>query len=203
MQLVINLAAVFVSAICPFLGIEDRLKVTHLLWINLCMDSLASLMFAGEPALKRYMRDKPRRRDESIISKPMIIQIIIMSVWLTIISIVWFKVPFFATCFDNSAQFYTGFFCMFVFSFMVNAFNVRSDGLNVFEHIRENKTFVRVWLIIMAVQIILVSLGGVVGDIFSCERFGFKGWLVVLGMALTMYPVDLIRKLLSPKPKRD
>lgn len=202
MQLVINLAAVFVSAICPFLGIENPLKVTHLLWINLCMDSLASLMFAGEPALKRYMRDKPRRRDESIISKPMAIQIIIMSIWLTIISILWFKVPFFATCFDNSAQLYTGFFCMFVFSFMINAFNVRSDSLNVFEHIRENKTFIRVWLIIMVVQIVLVSIGGVVGDIFSCQRFGIKGWLAVLGMAFTMYPVDLIRKLLSPKPKK-
>ena len=81
MQLVINLAAVFVSAISPFIGIESPLKVTHLLWINLCMDSLASLMFAGEPALKKYMRMKPRRRDESIISRPMAIQIVIMSIW--------------------------------------------------------------------------------------------------------------------------
>ena len=43
MQLVINVAAVLVSAICPFIGIEAPLKVTHLLWINLCMDSLASI----------------------------------------------------------------------------------------------------------------------------------------------------------------
>ena len=49
MQLVINVAAVVVSAISPFIGIEEPLKVTHLLWINLCMDSLASIMFAGRP----------------------------------------------------------------------------------------------------------------------------------------------------------
>lgn len=201
MQLVINLAAVFVSAISPFIGIESPLKVTHLLWINLCMDSLASLMFAGEPALKKYMRMKPRRRDESIISRPMAIQIVIMSIWLTILSLVWFKAPFFRACFATEAQWYTGFFCMFVFAFMVNAFNVRSDGLNVFEHIGENKRFIHIWLAIMAVQVLLVSIGGVIGEIFSCVRFGLDGWIAVCLMALTMYPVDLIRKVLTPKPK--
>lgn len=201
MQLVINLAAVFVSAISPFIGIESPLKVTHLLWINLCMDSLASLMFAGEPALKKYMRMKPRRRDESIISRPMAIQIVIMSIWLTILSLVWFKVPFFRACFATEAQWYTGFFCMFVFAFMVNAFNVRSDSLNVFEHIGENKRFIHIWLAIMAVQVLLVSIGGVVGEVFSCVRFGLDGWIAVCLMALTMYPVDLIRKVLTPKPK--
>lgn len=199
MQLVINLAAVFVSAISPFLGIESPLKVTHLLWINLCMDSLASIMFAGEPALKKYMRMKPRRRDESIISKPMAIQIVIMSLWLTAISILWFMVPFFRAQFATDAQWYTGFFCMFVFSFMVNAFNVRSDGMNVFEHLSENKRFVHIWLAIMAVQIVLVSIGGVIGEVFSCQHFGLQGWLIVCAMALTMYPVDLIRKALTPK----
>lgn len=201
MQLVINLAAVFVSAISPFIGIESPLKVTHLLWINLCMDSLASLMFAGEPALKKYMRMKPRRRDESIISRPMATQIVIMSIWLTILSLVWFKVPFFRACFATEAQWYTGFFCMFVFAFMVNAFNVRSDGLNVFEHIGENKRFIHIWLAIMAVQVLLVSIGGVIGEVFSCVRFGLDGWIAVCLMALTMYPVDLIRKVLTPKPK--
>lgn len=210
MQLVINVAAVLVSAIAPFIGVDAPLKVTHLLWINLCMDSLASIMFAGEPALEKYMRQKPRRRDESIISKPMAVQIGVMGVWLTLLSILWFKLPmttgmtptydgatsYFSTFFDSEAKFFTGFFCMFVFAFMVNALNVRSDGPNVFEHIKENPTFMRVWAIIIAVQVVLVSIGGVIGEIFSCERFGFKGWLVVILMALTMYPVDLIRKLI-------
>ena len=159
MQLVINVAAVLVSAIAPFIGVDAPLKVTHLLWINLCMDSLASIMFAGEPALEKYMRQKPRRRDESIISKPMAVQIGVMGGWLTLLSILWFKLPmtagmtptydgatsYFSTFFDSEAKFFTGFFCMFVFAFMVNALNVRSDGPNVFEHIKENPTFMRVW----------------------------------------------------------
>ena len=196
MQLVINVAAVLVSAISPFIGIESPLKVTHLLWINLCMDSLASIMFAGEPALEKYMRQKPRRRDESIISKPMAVQIGVMGGWLTLMSILWFKLPIFRTFFDTDAQFYTGYFCMFVFAFMVNAFNVRSDSLNVFEHIKENTTFIKMWFLIMSVQVVLVSIGGIIGDIFSCERFGLTGWGVVILMALTMYPIDVIRKLI-------
>ena len=214
MQLVINVAAVLVSAIAPFIGIGSPLKVTHLLWINLCMDSLASIMFAGEPALEKYMREKPRRRDESIISAPMATQIGVMGGWLTVLSILWFKLPtsatgladwqtsYFSTFFNTEAQFYTGFFAMFVFAFMVNAFNVRSDGPNIFEHISENKTFIHVWLIIMLVQAALVSIGGIIGDVFSCERFGLRGWAVVLIMALTMYPVDLIRKFVMKLIKK-
>lgn len=194
MQLTINVAAVVVSAICPFIGIEAPLKVTHLLWINLCMDSLASIMFAGEPALRKYMIAKPRRRDENIISRKMMLQILTMGGWLTILSILWFKIPYIRTFFESEAQFYTGFFCMFVFAFMVNAFNVRSDSFNVFEHIKENTMFIKIWFVIILVQIVLVSLGGIVGEIFSCERFGLLGWLITIVMALTMYPVDLLRK---------
>lgn len=205
MQLVINVAAVLVSAISPFIGIDEPLKVTHLLWINLCMDSLASLMFAGEPALEKYMNDKPRRRDENIISKAMAAQILIMSGWLTAMSLCWFKFtaggaePYFRQFFDTEGQFYTGFFALFVFSFMVNALNVRTDGPNVFANIKENPTFIKIWFVIMIVQAILVSIGGVVGEVFGCERFGLQGWLVVILLSLTMYPVDVIRKLVTGK----
>lgn len=199
MQLVINVAAVLVSAVCPFIGIDAPLKVTHLLWINLCMDSLASIIFAGEPALEKYMSDKPRRRDESIISKPMAAQILIMSGWLTAMSLMWFKVPFFRTLFATDAQFYTGYFCLFVFSFMVNAFNVRSDGPNVFEHIKGNPTFIKIWFVIMGVQVLVSCIGGVIGEIFSCSRFGLKGWAAVILLSLTMYPIDVIRKMIYRK----
>lgn len=77
-QLVINVAAVVVSALAPFFGIEEPLKVTHLLFVNLVMDGLGAIMLGNEPALIQYMNEKPRRRDESIVSKEMLIQIIIM-----------------------------------------------------------------------------------------------------------------------------
>ena len=78
-QLVINVAAVIVSAIAPFFGIEEPLKVTHLLFVNLVMDGLGAIMLGNEPALKKYMNERPRRRDESIVSKKMMTQIVIMA----------------------------------------------------------------------------------------------------------------------------
>ena len=49
-QLVINVAAVVVSAIAPFFGVEEPLKVTHLLFVNLVMDGLGAIMLGNEPA---------------------------------------------------------------------------------------------------------------------------------------------------------
>ena len=68
--------------------------------------------------------------------------------------------------------------------------------------IKENPTFIKVWFLIMAVQIVLVSIGGIIGDIFSCERFGLAGWGIVILMALTMYPIDVIRKLIVKAAKK-
>ena len=88
-QLVINVAAVVVSAFAPFFGVEEPLKVTHLLFVNLVMDSLGAIMLGNEPALKKYMTEKPRKRDENIISRKMMAQIVTMGIWLTILSFIY------------------------------------------------------------------------------------------------------------------
>ena len=54
-QLVINMAAVIISAVAPFFGVEEPLKVTHLLFVNLVMDGLGAMMLGNEPALEKYL----------------------------------------------------------------------------------------------------------------------------------------------------
>ena len=61
-QLVINVAAVVVSAIAPFFGVDEPLKVTHLLFVNLVMDGLGAMMLGNEPAKEEYMAEAPRKR---------------------------------------------------------------------------------------------------------------------------------------------
>ena len=58
-QLVINVTAVIVSAIAPFFGVEEPLKVTHLLFVNLVMDGLGAIMLGNEPCLL-YTSPSPR-----------------------------------------------------------------------------------------------------------------------------------------------
>ena len=221
-QLVINVAAVVVSAIAPFFGIEEPLKVTHLLFVNLVMDSLGAIMLGNEPALKKYMLEKPRRRDESIISKAMFAQIITMGAWLTGISFLFLKLPFFTQFFTNTLAQYTdkelevlnlgvdkmpndimltGYFVLFILSALANGFNVRDNGFGIFKGLGENKNFLKVMFTIIAIQALIVNCALIplapfkfIGNMFSCVPFGITGWCVVIVLALTMIPVDLIRK---------
>ena len=205
-QLVINVAAVVVSAIAPFFGVEEPLKVTHLLFVNLVMDGLGAIMLGNEPALEEYMLEKPRRRDESIISRKMATQIGIMGAWLTIISFVYLKMPFFAGLFDTQEQHLTGYFVLFIVSALFNGFNVRDDGFAIFKGLDENTGFMKVFCIIVLVQALIVNAAlvpGVVftwiGNMFSCVPFGIIGWAAVVLLAVTMIPVDLVRKCLTGK----
>ena len=200
-QLVINVTAVIVSAIAPFFGVEEPLKVTHLLFVNLVMDGLGAIMLGNEPALEKYMKEKPRRRDESIISKAMMAQILTMGAWLTVISFVYLKHPFFAGLFENEEQHLTGYFVLFIVSALFNGFNVRDDGFGIFKGLNENTGFLKVFFAIIFVQALIVNAPLVplqvftwIGNMFSCVPFGIKGWIAVILLAVTMIPVDLIRK---------
>ena len=200
-QLVINVTAVVVSAIAPFYGVEEPLKVTHLLFVNLVMDGLGAIMLGNEPALKEYMVEKPRRRDESIVSKKMMAQILVMAAWLSVVSFVYLKHPFFAGLFENEKQHLTGYFVLFIVSALFNGFNVRDDGFAIFRGLDENTGFLKVFFTIIIVQAIIVNAALIpfsvfqgIGNMFSCVPFGISGWVAVVLLAVTMIPVDLIRK---------
>ena len=202
-QLVINVAAVVVSAISPFFGIEEPLKVTHLLFVNLVMDGLGAIMLGNEPALEKYMLEKPRRRDERIVSKKMFSQIVIMGIWLTVLSFLFLKLPFFSQFFENDAQKYTAYFVLFIVAALFNGFNVRDEGFGIFKGLSLNPGFLKVWFTIVAVQALIVNAGLVpfaafkwIGSMFSCVPFGVTGWLVTVVLATTMIPIDLLRKVI-------
>jgi len=198
-QLTINVAAVAVSAISPFFGVEEPLKITHILWINLVMDGLGALALGAEPALKKYMSEKSKSRTQSLVNKNMMSQVLCAGAWLGVISFAFLKLPFFKEFFENEGQHLTAYFSMFVFSAVANGFNVRSEGINIFDHIKENKGFIKVMLAIVLVQIILTFVGG---EIFSCTPFGIKGWLIIIVMSLTMIPVDMLRKIIMKSSEK-
>ena len=203
-QLVINVAAVVVSAISPFFGVEEPLKVTHLLFVNLVMDGLGAIMLGNEPAQERYMTEKPRRRDESIVSKPMMVQILTMGLWLTVLSFLFLKLPFFNQFFASTEQKLSAYFVLFIWSALFNGFNVRDDGFAIFKGLNENTGFMKVFLAIVVIQALIVNAPLVpacawIGSMFSCIPFPPVGWLVVGILAVTMIPVDMIRKAVTPK----
>ena len=91
-------------------------------------------------------------------------------------------------------QFMTGYFCLFILSAVANGFNVRHDGFNIFQRIKENPGFLKIMGIIVVVQVAITLIGG---KFFSCTPFGLKGWAIVVLLAVTMIPVDMIRKAVT------
>ena len=205
-QLVINVAAVVVSAIAPFFGVDEPLKVTHLLVVNLVMDGLGAIMLVNEPAKEKYMEEAPRRRDESIVSKKMMAQILTMGAWLVVISFAFLKLPFFDQFFNTEEQKLTAYFVLFILSALFNGFNVRDEKFAIFSGLNENTGFLKVFFVIIAVQACIVNAGLVnldifkwIGEMFSCVPFGITGWVVVIILGFTMIPVDIVRKLIFNK----
>ena len=202
-QLVINIAAVVVSAFAPFFGIMEPLRVTHLLFINLVMDSLGAIMLGNEPAHESYMHEKPLRRDASIISPAMAAQILWMGTWLVLLSFVFLTQPIFAACFAGQAEQYTAYFLLFVLASLMNGFNVRSGGFGIFRDLGANPGFLRVWGGIVLIMAAIINapllpneIGAWIGAMFSCTPIHPGGWVLAFLLAATMLPVDLLRKAL-------
>ena len=163
------MAAVVVSAIAPFFGVDEPLKVTHLLFVNLVMDGLGAIMLGNEPAKEKYMEEAPRRRDESIVSKKMMAQILTMGAWLVVISFAFLKLPFFDQFFNTEEQKLTAYFVLFILSALFNGFNVRDEKFAIFSGLNENTGFLKVLFVIIAVQACIVNAGLVNLDIFKCR----------------------------------
>ena len=195
-QLTINVAAVLISFVSPLLGMENPLSITQILWVNLVMDTLAALAFGGEPALQRYMRERPKKRDEHIVSKSMWSAIITGALWTFVLSLIFILSPLSHGLFrSDSADKYllTGYFTFFIFISVFNAFNARTEKLNLFDNIRGNKGFLKVMGLIVVVQVAMTYFGGV---ILRCYGLSLKEWIFVLVMAVTIIPVDLLRKFI-------
>lgn len=192
-QLAINVTAVIVSALSPFLGIEEPLKVTHLLFVNLVMDSLGAIMLGNEPAKAKYMLEAPRRRDENIISTTMRQAIASAAVFMIAASFM------FLTCgivwYANEAQHLTGYFIMFIAMALFNGFNVRDDGLSILNGLGENPNFLRIMVAIFVAQMCLVYIPGV-NTMFSCTPVNLFGLGAAVCVSAMVIPFDLIRKML-------
>ena len=202
-QLTVNVAAILVAFLGPFFGIDLPLTMTQLLWVNIVMDTLAAFAFSGEAALKRYMNEKPIPKDESLISGDMWSAILIDGIFMASISLYFLTSDFVAGLFvcdalrcpdpELNLVLLTGFFGFFVFMNNFNKFNSRTEGLNLFEHITENRNFLVVVILIFFLQTSFTYFGG---EVLRTVGLTLEEWFYVLAFAITIIPLDLTRKLL-------
>jgi calcium-translocating P-type ATPase len=193
-QLSINVFAVGISVIGQFIGIDAPITVIQMLWVNMVMDTLAGLAFAGEAALPEYMEEKPKKRDEKIINKYMASQIFFTGLYTTVMSIAFLKCPaikdLFRTAADNR-YLLTGFFAFFMFSAIFNSLNSRTQRLNLFSHIMNNKAFISIMTMVVAIQTVLIYYGK---SVFRAYGLTFSELRIVILFAFLIIPIDLMRK---------
>lgn len=200
-QLMMNLCALTLSILGPFLNINTPITVMQMLWINMIMDTFAGLAFSFEPPLEEYMLEKPIAKDEQIINKYMYSSIAVTGVYTAFMLILFLKVPFFKGFFRSAVDnryLMTAFFGLFVFSGVINSFNARTNRINVFANITKNKPFIFIILFITIIQVFLLYGGG---DVFRTFGLTFKEFTVTLLLALTVLPVDTIRKMVIKRMK--
>ncbi|SHI09512.1 plasma-membrane calcium-translocating P-type ATPase [Sporobacter termitidis DSM 10068] len=193
-QLTINLCAVAISIIGPFIGINSPITVLQMLWVNMVMDTLAGLAFAGETPLKEYMNEPPKRRDEPIINKYMYNQILVGGIYTTLLCILFLKLPAIHTMYSHGTGdefFMTAFFAMFIFAGVFNSFNARTTRLNLLAHIWGNKGFLAIMLLVTIIQIVIIYFGGA---IFRTTGLRYSELQFVIILAFSVIPVDFIRK---------
>ena len=194
-QLSINFSAVAINFIAPFIGVEKPLTIIQILWINLVMDTLAALAFGGEPALEKYMKEKPKERGGPIVSKGMMSTVVLSGLWMTLVAIAFYKSSWVDSLFRNAPDHiytYTGFFCAYIFMAVANGFNVRVEGTDLLDHITDNPGFIRVMGGIVCIQFLLTLFGG---SVLRTAPLNGREWSFVLLCAVSIIMVDCLRKL--------
>lgn len=198
-QLTMNLCAVGISVIGPFIGVDTPVTVMQMLWINIIMDTLAGLAFAGEPPIASYMDERPLPRTEPVLSREMAAQIFSMGFYNLFLCILFLTSEYFKTKFGfytDPLGYMTAFFALFIFSGVFGGINARSPRINIFSHITKNRAFVIIFMLITAVQLWLIYFGG---TMFRTTAIPFSQLLHVMLLSFTVIPVDLIRKCLFNK----
>ena len=198
-QLSVNMCALLLSIIGPFIGFTSPITIVQMLWLNMIMDTFSALAFSFEPALLEYMNEPPKKNNEKIMNSYMYNEILITSLYTAIICILFLKLPIIRTIFrigDNNKYLMTAYFSLFIFLGIFNAFNARTYRINIFSDILKNKVFLIIISFIMIVQIYLIYYGG---DLFRTYGLEAHELFLIIIIAMSVWIIDIIRKLILKK----
>ena len=174
-QLTTNVVAVFMTFLGGIILKDSPLNAIQMLWVNLIMDSFASLALATEDPTDSLLDRKPYKRDASILTPMMKLNIISQSIFqiTTLTIIIFYGDYIFGVPSDRELEHFmwnnvngyhfTIFFNIFVFMQVFNSINARKlqkEELNVFTGILGNWLYILIQSIIIVGQIILVTFGG-------------------------------------------
>ncbi|XP_043742360.1 plasma membrane calcium-transporting ATPase 2 isoform X7 [Cervus elaphus] len=184
-QLTVNVVAVIVAFTGACITQDSPLKAVQMLWVNLIMDTFASLALATEPPTETLLLRKPYGRNKPLISRTMMKNILGHAVYqLTLIfTLLFVGEKMFqidsgrnAPLHSPPSEHYTIIFNTFVMMQLFNEINARKihGERNVFDGIFRNPIFCTIVLGTFAIQIVIVQFGG---KPFSCSPLQLDQWM--------------------------
>lgn len=196
-QLIMNLAACGITMIGQFLGIDNPITIIQMLWVNIIMDTLGGLAFAGEPPLEYYMLERPKRRDEPILSKDVLTHIVLNGAFTLGVLILFLRHPYFSSFYavtPTPGSHMTAFFALFIFAGLFNCFSARCERVWLFSNIGKNKPFVFIMLFISVIQALIIYFGG---PLFRSVPLtaGELGLAVSTGASVLIF--DMVRRIFA------
>ncbi|XP_077327191.1 plasma membrane calcium-transporting ATPase 1 isoform X7 [Lithobates pipiens] len=196
-QLTVNVVAVIVAFTGACITQDSPLKAVQMLWVNLIMDTFASLALATEPPTESLLLRKPYGRNKPLISRTMMKNILGHAVYqlVVVFTLLFAGEKLFdidsgrnAPLHAPPSQHYTIVFNTFVMMQLFNEINARKihGERNVFEGIFNNIIFCSIVLGTFIIQIVIVQFGG---KPFSCTELTVDQWLwsVFLGMGTLLW----------------
>ncbi|XP_077013585.1 plasma membrane calcium-transporting ATPase 4 isoform X4 [Tamandua tetradactyla] len=183
-QLTVNVVAVIVAFTGACITQDSPLKAVQMLWVNLIMDTFASLALATEPPTDSLLKRRPYGRNKPLISRTMMKNILGHGFYqLTVIFVLVFAGEKFfdidsgrkAPLHSPPSQHYTIVFNTFVLMQLFNEINARKihGERNVFSGIFHNIIFCTVVMGTFISQILIVEFGG---KPFSCTNLTLSQW---------------------------
>uniref|UniRef100_A0A8C8JGJ1 Calcium-transporting ATPase n=1 Tax=Oncorhynchus tshawytscha TaxID=74940 RepID=A0A8C8JGJ1_ONCTS len=184
-QLTVNVVAVIVAFTGACITQDSPLKAVQMLWVNLIMDTFASLALATEPPTESLLLRKPYGRNNPLISRTMMKNILGHAIYqLTIIFTLLFAGEKIfnidsgrhAPLHSPPSEHYTIIFNTFVLMQLFNEINARKihGERNVFDGIFHNPIFCSIVLGTFLMQFVIVQFGG---KPFSCTPLNMEQWL--------------------------
>jgi Ca2+-transporting ATPase len=210
-QLTINVSALTIAFLGPFFGVRPPFTVLQLLWINVIMDTFASIALCSEPPRPGMMNMPPKRKDENIVTPAMVKTIFATAGFFVVTMMVlligmqhfgWFA----AGSGDDPEDWRFAplnirqvsiFFTVYVFFQVWNQINCRSltpeaSGLS---GILNNPTFLTIAGTVAVVQVIIISVPRV-NHIFQVEALSLFDWLCILaGTASVLLFGEIARRI--------
>lgn len=189
-QLTINVVFCLIALLGPVLGIDLPFSICQALLINVCMDSLAAICLASEPADSRVLMDKPRGHNDFIINSLMWKTIIGVGVLVTLVlsTLIW------NTSHPGTLPFKTDttlIFAIFMMFNWWNLFNARVIGKNcsIFHGLGNSSYFLIGSAAMLIATILSVQFGG---EIFETHSLSFKEWIIII---LVTSPTVILKEI--------